>query len=88
MGILVVYCINAAGHLCRDAEENRYVVISRCLRRCSEQSECQRRGPSSCLRPFGVHTASGTLSAITAAAWYWPVDQLVQYNSYFFPCKF
>ncbi|EYB99080.1 hypothetical protein Y032_0125g1277 [Ancylostoma ceylanicum] len=43
---LAVCCTEAAGLLGRDTEGNRYVVISRCIRRCSGQLECPRRGPA------------------------------------------
>ncbi|EYC27650.1 hypothetical protein Y032_0008g106 [Ancylostoma ceylanicum] len=54
-GALVVCCTEAAGMLGRNTEESRYVVISRCVERCSRQPECPRRGPVPCLGLFGVH---------------------------------
>ncbi|EYC21868.1 hypothetical protein Y032_0018g3574 [Ancylostoma ceylanicum] len=54
-GTLVVCCTERVSLLSRDTEGSRYVVISRCLGRCSKQPECARRGPASYLWPFGVH---------------------------------
>ncbi|EYC09318.1 hypothetical protein Y032_0061g3277 [Ancylostoma ceylanicum] len=61
-GALAVCCTAAAGLLGRDTEENRYIVISRCLGRCARPPECSRRGPASCLRPLGVHCTCGDIA--------------------------
>ncbi|EYB89784.1 hypothetical protein Y032_0227g2795 [Ancylostoma ceylanicum] len=52
---LVVCCAAAVGLLGRETEEKQYVVIFRCLERCSRQLESLRRSLSPFLWPFGVY---------------------------------